>query len=192
MNFAEFNDMGFDPENVYSSFEDNNYDHNHNHDHNDQDNQYEPTPSGYKTTGAQIPITKDELLYGVIDQLRQYDDLARRNQPTTHNPYQEPILYTTSNGQSVQVPSQIQQEAIQDWVQQRQILDQARQQENTRLKQTQPPTQESKSKPQSLSLPPRTKPLPSQPQSSQSSSSSYVLWILIGIVIIYLIYTHKK
>jgi hypothetical protein len=155
MDLANFNEMTFDP---------------------DSYDQHEPVPSGYKTTGVQIPITRDELFYGVIDQLRKYDDLMRNKQSVQYDPYQEPILYTTSNGQSVQVPTQIQQEAIQDWIQQRQILDEARQQEHTRLKQS-VSLQESK---------------PKRPLKSKSSSSSYVLWIFIGIVIIYLIYTHKK
>jgi hypothetical protein len=71
-------------------------------------------PNEYKRTGRNIQVTKDELLEYALAKLQKFDRMpyGTKNMP---NPYTERIIANLHNGKSVEIPVDIQQEAIQIW-----------------------------------------------------------------------------
>lgn len=65
----------------------------------------------YQITGNKIPISKEELINYTHKQLSLYD--AGKMQDA--NPYSQPIVYITKEGKMIQVPQEIQKEAISSW-----------------------------------------------------------------------------
>ena len=65
----------------------------------------------YKQTGNKIPVTKDELINYIHEQLTFYDVCKLKDM----NPYTQPIIYITKEGKMIQVPQEIQQEAVASW-----------------------------------------------------------------------------
>ncbi|ARF11545.1 hypothetical protein Klosneuvirus_1_402 [Klosneuvirus KNV1] len=65
----------------------------------------------YKQTGNKIPVTKDELINYIHEQLTFYDVGKLKDM----NPYTQPIIYITKEGKMIQVPQEIQQEAVASW-----------------------------------------------------------------------------
>lgn len=64
----------------------------------------------YQITGNKIPVTKEELINYIHSQLAIYDQGNRET-----NPYNEPIIYTTKDGKTIQVPTEIHNEAVKTW-----------------------------------------------------------------------------
>lgn len=67
----------------------------------------------YQTTGKNININVDDALKFVINKLQEYDSLGKKN---SYSPYKHPIIYATPEGKLVQIPKQIQLQAIKLWV----------------------------------------------------------------------------
>jgi len=65
----------------------------------------------YKQTGNKVPVTKDELINYTHNQLQLHDAGKLKDM----NPYTQPIIYITKEGKMIQVPQEIQQEAISSW-----------------------------------------------------------------------------
>lgn len=65
----------------------------------------------YKQTGNKIPVTKDELINYTHNQLQSFDSGKLKDM----NPYNQPIIYITKDGKMIQVPEELQQEAIASW-----------------------------------------------------------------------------
>jgi hypothetical protein len=75
-----------------------------------------PTSPDYKQTGNKIPLSVDELASHVKQQLYQYDRLKDITQSEPgFNPYKNPVIYTTEEGKTVQIPAELQGQAIQQW-----------------------------------------------------------------------------
>ena len=71
----------------------------------------------YKKTGNKVPIKIDELMNQVYDKLDQHDRLVAATGATPdYSPYKDPIVYTTQDGRTVQIPDEIQRQAIKDWI----------------------------------------------------------------------------
>jgi len=72
-------------------------------------------------TGNNISIPEEELISFVHFSLARYEELvdASGSDPS-YSPYSQPIIYTTQDGKQVQIPEEIQQNAIQIWMQQKQ------------------------------------------------------------------------
>ena len=90
-----------------------------------------PAPGGFKHTGNEVQVSADELVSFMKGELRYYDQLTREGKVGENDvsPYRDPWVYTTADNKQVQVPPQIQQMAIDEWSQQREILDHARSQQ---------------------------------------------------------------
>ncbi|QKF94285.1 hypothetical protein QKU48_gp0827 [Fadolivirus algeromassiliense] len=73
----------------------------------------------FQETGNKIPISAQELVEYVHNQLAAYDAFIAANK--THpdfNPYTHPIIYQTKDGKTIKIPDEIQKSAINDWYQQ--------------------------------------------------------------------------
>jgi hypothetical protein len=72
----------------------------------------------YKKTGKNIEVNKDELIQIVLDKVANYDNLVNSGDlsPNLPSPYDEPIFTKVSNGKLVQIPPDIQKEAITYWM----------------------------------------------------------------------------
>lgn len=70
----------------------------------------------YQKTGNDIPLPVDTLVNFVMEKCKEYDTLvdATGTQPT-QSPYTDPVIFTTDEGKTVQVPQYIQQQAIKQW-----------------------------------------------------------------------------
>ena len=68
----------------------------------------------YQITGNKIPVTKDELIIYMKEQLSAFDSGMSKNT----NPYTDAIIYNTKDGKMIQIPQEIQKEAITLWNQQ--------------------------------------------------------------------------
>ena len=68
-------------------------------------------------TGKDVPIQINELLNFVYDQLNKYDQIveATGTKPD-FSPYEQSLIYTTSEGVNVQIPPEVHAQAIQNWV----------------------------------------------------------------------------
>ena len=76
----------------------------------------------YQETGTKIPIKKNELMELVFQELEAYEDYVKRNngkEEISNSPFNNQILLTTSEGKTIQVPIEIQEEAINIYLQQR-------------------------------------------------------------------------
>ena len=76
-------------------------------------NQY---PTDFIQTGNAVPVSEQELYEYVYENLERYDNLlqASEAQPS-YSPYTQPIIYTSNNGKQVQIPEEIQKNAIDMW-----------------------------------------------------------------------------
>ena len=71
----------------------------------------------YRETGKKIPLTVEELHVHVIDKLYQYDELIKSTKTKPEqDPYVDPIVYVTKEGKTVQVPQNIQENAVKVWI----------------------------------------------------------------------------
>src|SRR5689334_21468905 len=68
----------------------------------------------YKQTGNKVPVTREELINYTHKQIHAYDVGKLKDM----NPYTEPIIYVTKDGKMIQVPQEIQKEAVASWHQQ--------------------------------------------------------------------------
>ena len=71
--------------------------------------------SSYKLTGNSIPVSLYELIKYTKALLFKYDRFIKKGLTPKHCPYTEPIIYTLSNGKQIQVPKEIQMNAIKEW-----------------------------------------------------------------------------
>jgi len=72
------------------------------------------TNTQYKCTGNSHPVNKNQLLQSVFDAIDEFE-----NDPDNQNilnPYEESVIVKLNNGKIIQVPSEIQNEAIEKWV----------------------------------------------------------------------------
>lgn len=73
----------------------------------------------FRQTGNKIAVTGQELIAYVKQQLANYDGSISKNKSLPKsNPYTHPIIYKTQNGKMIQVPEEIQKQAISSWYQQ--------------------------------------------------------------------------
>jgi len=77
-------------------------------------------PTDYEKTGNNIPVSSEFLLNGVLNELERYDHLvsATGNAPQ-FSPYTDPVIIDIDGNKQVQVPQQIQSQAIQIWTEQK-------------------------------------------------------------------------
>jgi len=70
----------------------------------------------YQPTGNQINLPVDKLISFVHEKISEYERLFKAigTQPGL-NPFKDPIIFTTEEGKTVQVPDYVQKEAIKSW-----------------------------------------------------------------------------
>jgi len=86
----------------------------------------------YRKTGRNISVSRDDLINAVIDKLHIYDNASPQNRKKMTNPYRDVIYTNTKEGKMVQVPSDIHEDAIQDWEESKQnVEEQHNQSHNT-------------------------------------------------------------
>ena len=92
-------------------------------------------PDEFEQTGNQVPIRIDELIACVHERLEQYDKLTEATQATpSYSPYLHPIIYTTNEGKTIQIPPDVQKKAIDQW---KEVKKQQTQQNSQELQQMQ-------------------------------------------------------
>ena len=72
------------------------------------------TSAQYQYTGKSHPVNKNQLMQSVFDAIDEFE-----NEQDNHNilnPYEEPVVVKLTDGKIIQVPSEIQNEAIEKWV----------------------------------------------------------------------------
>ena len=70
----------------------------------------------YQPTGNNINLRMDELVDFVLEKLEQYEYIVKATQTVpSFSPYKDPIIYTTKEGKTVQIPEYVHQEAIKIW-----------------------------------------------------------------------------
>lgn len=75
-------------------------------------------PEEFKQTGNQVPVRMDEMISYIHDRLDQYDKLTEATQAKpSYSPYRDPMIYTTQEGKTIQIPTEIQKKAINQWSQ---------------------------------------------------------------------------
>ena len=86
----------------------------------------------FRKTGRNISVSRDELINIVIDKLHIYDNASPQNRKNMSNPYRDVVYTNTKEGKMVQVPSDIHEDAIQEWTQSKQnVNEQHKEQNNT-------------------------------------------------------------
>lgn len=77
-----------------------------------------PTTTEYKKTGKEIPLNVNTLISFVHNKLDEYAFLKESTQTEpSNNPFTQPVIFTTDEGKLVQVPVEIQKQAISSWKQ---------------------------------------------------------------------------
>lgn len=77
-----------------------------------------PTTTEYKPTGKEIPLNVNVLVNHVHNKLDEYMYLKETTQAEPpNNPFSQPVIFTTDDGKLVQVPVEIQKQAIASWKQ---------------------------------------------------------------------------
>ena len=66
----------------------------------------------YMMTGNNVPINKSELVAHVKLQLEEYTKAPVK---PNFNPFENPIIYKTSDGKMIQIPQDIQMNVIKEW-----------------------------------------------------------------------------
>ena len=68
----------------------------------------------YEETGNKVPISLEELINYVQQQLYIYDNIKAQNPNIVPsiNPYTQPIIYETQDGKIIKIPANIQKQAI--------------------------------------------------------------------------------
>ena len=70
----------------------------------------------YRKTGSDINLPVDILINFVMEKCKEYDTLIEVTQSRPiQSPYSDPVIFTTDEGKTVQVPDYVQQQAIQQW-----------------------------------------------------------------------------
>lgn len=71
----------------------------------------------YQFTGNSVPLQLDELKNYVTQLLFQYDKLVKvTDKKPEHNPYTDPIIYTTKEGKTVQIPEDIHNSIVSEYL----------------------------------------------------------------------------
>lgn len=79
---------------------------------------------GYVKKGSDIPIQKDKMMNFIIEKLYEYDQyVAKTNNVPQFSPYVHPIIFPIDEEKTVQVPQEIQEEAIAFWTEKKKELD---------------------------------------------------------------------
>lgn len=75
-----------------------------------------PTTTDYRMTGKEIPLNVNSLIAHVHNKLDEYAFLKESTgtEPGS-NPFTQPVIFTTDEGKLVQVPAEIQKQAIASW-----------------------------------------------------------------------------
>jgi hypothetical protein len=77
-----------------------------------------PTSTEYKMTGKEIPLNVNILVKHIHNKLDEYAFLKESTQTEPgSNPFTQPVIFTTDEGKLVQVPAEIQKQAISTWKQ---------------------------------------------------------------------------
>jgi hypothetical protein len=74
----------------------------------------------YRKTGNNISVSVDDLKNIIIDKLRIYDNTIPRARTNMVNPYKNVIYTKTKEGKMIQIPSDIQETIINQWIQSKQ------------------------------------------------------------------------
>lgn len=77
----------------------------------------------YKKTGRNITVSRDVLMNCVINRLQEYDNSSPVGKRNMNNPYIDVIYAPIEGGKTVQVPSDIHEDAIQEWTQSKHNVD---------------------------------------------------------------------
>jgi hypothetical protein len=67
----------------------------------------------YTQTGKNIPVNFEELSTHIEKVLYNYE--IRSNRDSNYNPFTDPIIYTTNDGKTIQIPDSIQQKVVNEW-----------------------------------------------------------------------------
>ncbi len=155
-------------------------------------------------TGNNIPVNINQLVDHVHQELERHDDLVRMtNNEPNYSPYTNPILFTTGEGQQVQVPQDIQQQAIKMWVESKQhepegnsdgrIYAQANQQYKELQETPEQVQSQEEVKPESQES--TQTPAQSQPIyliQNQDNTYFYLLLVIAGVGVMYYLYKNNK
>ncbi len=69
----------------------------------------------FKRTGRNVSVSKNELVTVTIDKLMYYDSLTPKQRKNKKCPYTEPIFTKLNGGKIIQIPENIQKDAIMEW-----------------------------------------------------------------------------
>lgn len=73
-------------------------------------------PDDFVPTGNNVPVSAEDLVKYVHMELDRYDNLVQMaGSVPQYSPYTHPIIFTTEDGKQVQIPENIQQEAVKVW-----------------------------------------------------------------------------
>ncbi len=70
----------------------------------------------YQPTGNNINLRMDELVEFVLEKIQQYEYMVKATETVpSFSPFKDPIIFTTQEGKTVQIPEYVQKEAIKIW-----------------------------------------------------------------------------
>jgi hypothetical protein len=72
--------------------------------------------SEYEYTGKSLPQTLEKCISFVIETLRKYDENINNNIHVDKSPYNSKIIMETKEGKYIEIPMEVQNEAIQKWL----------------------------------------------------------------------------
>jgi hypothetical protein len=71
---------------------------------------------GYKKTGKNVTVSKDDLVNAMLERLMDYDSMTPSQKSEMINPYNDPINVKVGGNKMVQVPRYVQNIAINKWL----------------------------------------------------------------------------
>lgn len=79
---------------------------------------------GFVKKGGNIPIQKEKMMNYIIEKLYEYDQyVVKNNNVPQFSPYVHPIIFPIDEEKTVQVPQEIQEEAIAFWTEKKNDLE---------------------------------------------------------------------
>lgn len=141
-------------------------------------------PNEYQFTGKQIPLKVNELVAFVHQKLEQYDNLVKETKSVPfYSPYAHPIIYTTPEGKTVQIPKEIQQQAIDQWTSAT---------KQGKVRSEMPPIPSYQEMPDIEEELVKDKYNKKKKELEESVDNKKILYIMIGLLIIACIYLYSK
>ena len=143
------------------------------------------SPNKFTKTGRGIEVPFSDMYNYVIEKLAEYDNLlaTTQNEPST-SPYNQPVIYITNTGKTVQVPVQVQAQAVQVWLENKTgggLIGDESEHEDEELQQ-QAQAQQAYKASQKTRIPPIT-----QHRHTKVEKSKINIWIIVLLIIIVVI-----